>query len=223
MNQFWKLISVLPVMLVMFVGGCKDPRAEDKAAIRQLMRDYGAATQAANGTAVVSKWTKETLDHYTEIVKLVLDGTAEQVRARPLADQMEILTARALATRKDLKGMDGRAFQIYGTNQGWYSDGEDDYSTWTDGMADIAVDTNGQAAWCYMLENGKRTAYSLKFVKSGDSWLFDETSAHPYVDYWIKKVASESGMSPAEVMLVSIQDFHGVEIDLKSIWQPMKK
>lgn len=220
-----QLVGVVAAVCVLMFGtpGCKDPHAEDKAAIRQMMRDYHQANQDRSGSTVVSMMSPETLAHYDQILRLALDGTAAQVRARSAFDKMEIVMLRALSSRKELKGLDGLGYQIMATNKGWYADEENQYDTWTDGMADLSVDTTGDGAWCYILENHKRTAHTLKFEKKNGRWLFDERSIHPYVEWWIKEEAKLSGLPEDEIIIQSVEDFHEIEIDRKTIWQPMKK
>ena len=223
-NLLCRMIGLMLAALVMLAcQGCKDPNAEDKAAIRRLMNEYHAANQERHGKAIVEMMTSETLRHYTELLRLGMDGAEAEIRRLGAFDRHEVFLMRTLATRKDLKGMDGRAYQIWATGQGWYVSEEDELDSWTDGMSDIKVDLDGKGAWCYILEDHKRTRFMLRFVKGAERWQFEETSVYEYYDEWTKELAAEVGISQDDLLLDFIEESTGIEIDRKAIWKPMKK
>lgn len=222
-NYLSRVAALLALALLMLLAGsCADPQAQEKAAIRQLMRDYHAAAQDQKGEWAVSLVTPASLTHYTEVVKLALDGTEAQVRTRTAFDRTEIILIRTLAKRKDIKGMDGRAYQKWATEQGWYVSDEDLYSDWTEGMSDIRIDSSGDAAWCYIREGRKPTRFMLRFAKVNGKWLFDETSVHEYFNHWTAQEAKDLGMSHDQFLVLWLEDFYGFEVDVKNIWKPMK-
>lgn len=212
----------LVAILMLLPGACADPQAQEKAAIRQLMRDYNTAGQERNGEWCVSMMSPDTLAHYTDLVKLALDGTEAQVRKRTAFDRHEVLLARTLATRKDLRGKDGRAYQVWAVGQGWYVTDEDLYDEWTDGLADISIDSAGTAAWCYIREGRQKTRFTLRFVKVNGKWLFDEPSIYEYFDHWTANEARAMGVSQDQLLADLIEYQHGKEVDFKSVWKPMK-
>lgn len=220
-----RLVGVLVAASVLMFGmaGCKDPQAGDKAAIRQTLRAYDAANRERNGKAVVELMSQGTLDFYTKLVRVALDGTEAESRALPAQYRMELIRMRTLATRKDLKGMDGKAFQSWATTQGWYSMDTDGWESLTRGMSDIKIDLDGKGGWCYIFEDGKRTRFMLRFEKVGDQWRFDETSAGEHFDDWTKRLARDFGQTQDDLLIDLVSDELEVEIDPKAIWRPMKK
>jgi hypothetical protein len=218
------LVGLVAALVLMFgTAGCSDPQAEDKAAIRQTLLAYDAANRERNGKAVVELMSPGTLEFYTKLVRVALDGSEAESRALPAHYRMELIRMRTLATRKDLKGMDGKAFQSWATTQGWYAMDTDGWASLTRGASDIKIDLDGKGAWCYIFEDGKRTSFMLRFEKVGDQWRFDETSASDHFDDWTKKWARDERMTQDELLVEMVSEELGVEIDSKAIWRPMKK
>ena len=166
--------------------------------------------------------TPESLDHFTQVVRLALDGKEAEVRKATAATRMHVYMLRTAATRKDVRGKTGADFLKWVCEEGWYSSGDDDVDKWTRGMADLAIDSGGQSAWCYILEDGQRTRFMLRFQKVGGRWLFDVTSTDPYFDHRTTDIASRVGMSQDELLIAAVENQLGIKSDPARLFRPMR-
>lgn len=220
MNTKLLRMAVMWMLAAIFAcAGC-DAQAEEKQAIKQVMRDLHAAYQGNRGHDASELVTPASLEYYGGLLKVAVDGKKKDVQARPVFDRFEILFIRQKSSRKSLKGLDGRGYQTFTTDQGWWSDS--DYDEWTDNMSSIKIDKDGTKAWAQIIEVFKPTIYKLEFEKINGKWKLNELSARAYLSHLYEVQAKELGMPINEFLVYLIEEQLGEDIK-PNIWDPMPK
>lgn len=216
------LLRVAVVWVTAIVCACSgcDAQAEEKQAIKQVVLDLEAAYAKNRGHDAAELILPSNLEYYGGMLKVALDGKRKDVEARPVYDRFEILFIRQKTTRKSMKGLDGRGYQTFATDQGWWSDAE--YDSWTENMSRIKIDQDGTKAWAQIMEERKPTIYKLKFEKIDGKWRLDELSAREYSGYVLEAAAKEMGMSINDFLVFAVEETLGEELR-PDIWDPMPK
>lgn len=198
-----------------------DKQAPEKAAIRQAFKDLEQAYAENKGHHASELVTPESLTYYGELLRVAMDGKPEEVKKRPTMDRFEIYTIRHNANRKALKGLDGRGYQTFTTDQGWWSD--PDLESWTESLHSIKIDSSGAKAWTYIMEGGRPTSYRVNFEKIDGRWRIDELSIREYSGRIIEENAQRERMNVEEYMFKLIEYESGRPVDRGAMQRPMPK
>lgn len=203
------------VLMLVAAVGC-DAQAEDKEAIRASWETIDEANKSSNGEVAAAHFTSGSLARYPRLIKLALDGKKAELDKLDAWDLSEVLRMRTLSTRKDLEGLDGRAYVVYATSKGWYS--------WGDGPPEECrgIRIAGDSAVVYFYSEGEQTGESGRFEREDGVWKFDEESWRPTFNGYVREAAMEEGVTMPEFLISLIEEQSGVTPPA-TIWSPMRK
>lgn len=220
MGTIQRSVAVMAAcLLALALAGCEDPHAEDKTAIRAAVKQLDDANEACDGEAAVAVMSSAALDQYSQIVQLALNGTEREVRGLKPTDLGQVIALRHRMTRKELEGMDGRAYQAFATSACWYSGYGEEYA-WATSMGAIRV--VGDYAYVDIVDDrGRKTGYEGRFEREGGAWKINEFSFHPHTDALLYEDAEFEGMSIEELLIWMEEDDSGEPVG-EEIWQPMR-
>jgi hypothetical protein len=196
--------------------GC-DARAADKEEIEQVYADLDRCNNSKNGAAALEIFTKESFAEYDRLLKIGLDGTAEEVKALGPVQQLEVMRMRVRAKRSDVAGKSGREYVEFATSRGWYVAPPEDHTMELLKKFRFAQDGSATAE---VISDGDSTGVRLRFVKQEERWRFDEVYANKQWDAVLRRAAREEGLSEDELLLEILSDEVKQEIP-DSVWQPM--
>lgn len=221
-----KLVHGVMIMLAMLAAsvcgaGC-DGLAAEKAAIRKCVTDLEAAYVGGQGHLAAELVTSECLDHYGKLLKVAMDGKRADVEKLSAFDRFEVLFIRHKSNRKSLKGLDGRGYQTFTTDQGWWSDLNDDTTSLTKSMAGLKFDQSNTSAWCYIIEDRETTRFKVDFKKVNGAWKVNELSVRDYHSDVIERDAKMLKMPVNNYIITLIEDVTEEEVSAK-VWDPMPK
>src|SRR5262245_29571826 len=102
------------------LAGCEQHTAE-KGEIKRVFAASQDLKEQRDGEGLAEVYTAGSFERYDELIKLALDGDEKSVRALGPMDKIDVLRMRCRATRKELKGQDGRAFVEWACSGGWFA------------------------------------------------------------------------------------------------------
>ncbi len=231
---------LLVLLLMLPLSGC-DKQAPAKREVRAAWDAYVKANEEHRGQDAAALVTKNTIEHYTKLLKTALDMPAKDVWNLPPTQMSEILKIRNRFKKSEVKGIDGKGYLIIAGSRGWNTDSDPE---WT--LTDIRINDERASASIYNPEweseyNKQRALralarrarmgsriekpprYPVELRKEGEVWKVDETSMHARVDQELKDLAKESRMSVRD-MLMEIEGFLTDQEKIPmSVWEPMKK
>jgi hypothetical protein len=152
------------------------------------------------------------------VIKVALDGTKEEVQALGPTQRLEVLLIRLMAKRKDVERLDGREYCEFATSRGWYVTPPLEQTN--DTLKKITVRGNNASGQLY--SDGQKTGLTMRFVKQGGKWRFDEPDAVAQWDRTWQQAASLEGASVTKLILEELEVRTGKEVT-DAIWKPMKK
>lgn len=211
------VLTIAAVLMSLFCPACDDPHADDKAAVRAALRQIDTANRSRDGEAAVAVMCRASLDEYTRIVQIALDGKPDEVRRLPPHKLALVFELRNRLTRRELQGMDGRAYQAYATSAGWY---DAEWGSWEESVGRIEID--GDRAVAYILDDrGGRTGDRMHFVFEDGMWKVNEFTAGRSIDEAYEREAGQFGMTVENYLILLEEEISGKQVR-STIWQPMK-
>lgn len=238
------LRPLLLALLLLPLAGC-DARAKDKEAIRLTWTTMKQGCDGSDGAAVVKSLTRESIEHYGRVHKMVLDMSETDLLKQPPTTIGEVIEVRCKATRKDIQKLDGAGYIAFAVSKGWWAGSLEELE-----ITDIRVAGDFAEASMYFPEwekeyrseqwsnalGGRRTRrlglggsgvdkpprYAVRFVKEQTGWKFDELSMLPHWDKQMYEMAKLERMHIRPFIEASLEEEEGIEVP-KSAWQPMKK
>jgi hypothetical protein len=175
------------------------PPHPDEAAVRAAFDAYRAAALARDGEASLAYVADAVIEYYGEVRRLALYATADEVRARPLPDQLYVLLLRLRIPVERLRTMTGRELFAHGLTQGWI-DPEN-----TRAMRMDAVLVQGNLATGFTTLNGQRSPVDLHFVRRDGAWKWDMLGIIHFMDPALRALARNNGMEPEALLLNMVQ------------------
>lgn len=185
----------------------------DEAAVRAAFEAYRAALLARDGDAALLHVSESTFEYYGEMQRLALYATAEEVRARPLPDQLYVLMLRTRIPAERLRGMTSRELFAHGVAQGWI--GEE--STRSMRVGRIYVD--GVTASAPVLQEGRPSPLQLQFVRQDGAWKWDMLGVIQVMDPLFRQLAQAGGATP-EALLVQVVEEANERRLPPTVWDP---
>lgn len=235
--RFRVLASVVLLLFGVGLPAC-DKHAEQKKAIREVYDTYNQTAESGDGPGQAAVLSANTLTHYDKLLKIGLNGKADEVMALSPSAQHEILAMRNRATRKQLQGYTGKGYVIHAVKQGWWSGfGDDEWKL-------RSIKVNGDSAEARIVEdiptytisqsyrsslrssarierNRKPREYPIRFVCEDGKWKVDETTLFPRFDAEATAAAKAYRVSMRDFLMAWEEDESGKEVTMK-IWDPMK-
>jgi hypothetical protein len=200
-----ELVGDPPLMPVDFTGvgtgtaGRQDAPRPEEAAVRAAFEAYRAALLARDGDAALLHVSEATFEYYGEVQRLALYATADEVRARPLPDQLYVLMLRTRIPTERLRAMTPRELFAHGVVQGWI--GEE--STRTMQVGRIFVD--GGRASAPVLQEGRPSPLNLHFVRQDGAWRWDMLGVIQLMDPLFRQLAEAGGATPEALLLQVVE------------------
>lgn len=171
------------------------PPHPDEPAVRAAFEAYRAALLARDGDAALLHVSEAVFEYYGEVQRLALYATADEVRARPLPDQLYVLMLRTRIPTEQLRAMTPRELFAHGVVQGWI--GEE--STRTMQVGRIRVD--GRLASAPVLEDKRPSPLHLQFVRQDGAWRWDMLGVIQLMDPLFRQLAEAGGATPEALLL----------------------
>ncbi|MBX3358961.1 MAG: hypothetical protein KF745_11105 [Phycisphaeraceae bacterium] len=211
--------------LVTAMSGC-DSRASQ---IRESLKQLVEAVEGQDGRTVASLYSKSTVDHYGELVKLAREGKREQIAKRSVNDRGIILMLRHRLTGAQLRQLDGAGTIALMADRGWWGidNGVEEYGKirvsgntgWMEVREPDRRVTRSGRRW---LEDTRRT-YNVRFYLEDDVWKMDETSLFQLWEELLEREVKAAGMS-ADAFLIEVEEMQSDTPVPRNIWDtPPKK
>ena len=210
--------AALFLFLVLLLVPACDEFAEDKEEIKTVFDNVNLYNNTKNGKAILECFTEESFAAYEPTIRVALDGTKEEVLALGPTERLEALMIRLMAKRKEVEKLSGREYCEFATSRGWYVTPPLEQTS--DTLKKITVRGNNASGQLY--SDGQKTGLTMRFVKQGGNWRFDEPDAMAQWDQTWQQAASIEGASVTELILEELEARTGKEIT-DAIWKPMKK
>lgn len=214
------LISVLAVAsLVASLGGCKEEEAPESDEIRALMARYVGAANNRDGETAAASITAGSIAQYGKLIELGLNGKRKDVEALDAMDLYEVLLMRVCARRRDIEGLDARAYVVYSTSQGWYVDDE----SLTIEIESIKVYGDNAYAKAYFSDGFDKSLVGipLTFKREDGFWKIDENSWRGVFKQVAAERAQLDGVSLAQAVLSLVEEDTGKTAPI-TVWSPMR-
>lgn len=189
------------------------PPHPDEAAVRAAFEAYRAALLARDGDAALLHVSEATFEYYGEVQRMALYATADEVRARPLPDQLYVLMLRTRIPTERLRAMTPRELFAHGVVQGWI--GEE--STRTMQVGRIFVD--GGRASAPVLQEGRPSPLHLHFVRQDGAWKWDMLGVIQLMDPLFRQLAEGAGATPEALLLQVVEGVAKRRLP-PTVWDP---
>lgn len=213
MHRFLTL-ALLPTLLLC---ACEEPDTPEAAGVRAAYQGLEYAAETFDGEEAVSYVAQRSIDYYTGIVRLAIDGSKEQVLALPHIDVYEVIAMRNRVDLKELEKMDGRAWLVYSLSQDWSLDDEEEMEPIELGR----ISVSGDYASAALIDQGTRTGRFVDFYLEDGRWKIDLQSWDNLWNEQIEDAAAESEMEVVEFLL-ALEDYdYGLRPEVAT-WTPMR-
>jgi hypothetical protein len=189
------------------------PPHPEEAAVRAAFEAYRAALLARDGDAALLHVSEATFEYYGEVQRMALYATADEVRARPLPDQLYVLMLRTRIPTERLRAMTPRELFAHGVVQGWI--GEE--STRTMQVGRIHVD--GGRASAPVLQEGRPSPLHLHFVRQDGAWRWDMLGVIQLMDPLFRQLAEAGGATPEALLLQVVEGVAKRRLP-PTVWDP---
>ena len=211
------LTILIAAISLLFLPACNNEHAQDEKDLAKLAESLDDFNNHSNGEGVAGIFSKNTFELYDRLLKVGLNGTAQQVRALPPAEQFEVLLMRIKGSRAEVAKLDGRGYVVYGTSKGWYITAFEDRTT--DTLKHFKFSDTDATADLY--SDGEKSGLRMRFVKEDGVWKIDETYFYDSLSAFITKNSREAGISVEEFLTLVLDDHLKGQVP-DNPWQPMK-
>jgi hypothetical protein len=189
-------------------------RDQGDPAVRDAFLGYKSAILAADGTTAVTHVSQSTINYFDEMQKLALHGTAADVRAQSLINQMQILLFRHRLEPQQVKGMSPRQLFVYGVDKGWI--GKNSVVALEAG----ATEVSGDVATIEIVQSGKPTGLKFRFLRENGGWRLDLVPVLQLGNAALKLAAKQQGITEEFLILSLLESVSGKKVP-PSIWDPL--
>jgi hypothetical protein len=189
------------------------PAHPDEAGVRAAFEAYRAALLARDGQAALPHVAAAVFEYYGDVQRLALYAMADEVRARPLHDQMFVLLLRHRLAPQRLRDMTPRELFAYGVDQGWI--GEE--STRRQQIDRVWV--HGNMANVTINQGGRPSPLDYSFVRQEGAWKWDMLGVIQWMDPAFRMLADRNGLTP-EALLVRVVEATNKGTVSPAIWDP---
>jgi hypothetical protein len=181
--------------------------------------NIAAAQDSGDGAAILPLYTIQTFEHYDSLLKIGLDGTADQVRRLEPFDRMEVLRMRVKAKRSELAHLTGRQYVEFATSRKWYAQTDPDADDGELQNLQFGID----CATAEIPIKELKTRVRFRFMKENGQWKYDEPTTFQEMDLVLRKLADSEGIAESELVIGILEDELQMEEIPDSAWQPMPK
>lgn len=156
--------------------------------------------------------TAGTISYYEEMVQLALEAEEDELRARSIVDQAQVLTLRHRFPTDELRTLDGAAVFAQGVDEGLIGD------IGQLGIGEIQV--RGDEAEADALSGGERLSFvRWRFEREDGRWKLDLTALFPLTKAALEQAASEAGLTTEELLVRTLEQASGEPVS-PDIWDP---
>ena len=152
----------------------------------EIRADYKACMQAlaaGDGEAAANLTAQADLDDYGRLAKAVREGTRAELQSLTPYNRFMAIYLRHTLSAQELKGMDGRAFLVYLTNEGFFES-----AVWDD-LGEVNI-YKGYATGVLLDEDDRPTNYKFEFIPEGGRWKTSSLPTALYYDHMIQNEAA---------------------------------
>ena len=195
-----------------------------EAAVRATFEAYRQALIAGDGERAAALVDRATGDYYRELKRLVLDGSAEDVRRRTFVDRFLVVAFRHQFDAAELTGMELADVIVRAMEIGWIN------SAAIEQLAVGAVRIDGDEAYA-----AARTRASLedpelgggidemeyRFAKEGGIWKFRFSALVSSIDEVMRNLAEQLGAEEDDLIFTLVESLTGVEV-LPEVWDAIE-
>jgi hypothetical protein len=189
------------------------PPHPEEAAVRAAFEAYRAALLARDGEAALPHVAEAVFEYYGDMQRLALYATANEVRARPLPDQLYVLMLRTRIPTRRLREMTPRELFAHGVAQGWI--GEE--STRQQRVGRVLV--NGNMAGAAVMQGGRPSPLRFAFVRRDGAWKWDMLGVIQWMDPIFRELADANGLTPEELLLRVVETANKRPLP-PTVWDP---
>lgn len=181
--------------------------------IRRAFNGYKAAILRQDGDAAVLLVDRTTLEYYSRMKALALDGSKSEVRQLTPMNKIMVLTLRHRVAVDELRAMTAEALFIYAVNHGWIGKS----SVLDTEIGELRV--FGADASAEYIKNRVSTSLKFRFKKELGKWKLDLTSLIPIADQAMTMLIEKQGLDEDAFIINLIESVSGKRVSA-SIWQP---
>lgn len=195
-----------------------------EAAVRATFEAYRQALIAGDGDRAAALVDRATGDYYRELKRLVLDGSAEEVRQRTFVDRFLVVAFRHQFDAAELNGMELADVIVRATEIGWIN------SAAIEQLAVGAVRIDGDEGYA-----AARTRASLedpalgggvdemeyRFVNEDGIWKFRFSALVSSIDGVMRNLAEQLGADEDDLIFTLVESLTGVEV-LPEVWEAIE-
>jgi hypothetical protein len=184
--------------------------------IRQAFLNYKGAILEQQGQSAVSLVNRATVQYYSRMKTLALEGEEKEVRQLTPMNKIMVLSLRHRLPVDDLRTMTPEEVFIYAVNQGWIGKN----SVLDSDIGQLQVfgnDASGE-----YVRGGKPTPLKFRLTKEEGNWKIDLTALTPPADQAISLLIKKEGLDEDAFIVGLVESVSGKKVS-PSIWQPPGK
>ncbi|MAS92052.1 MAG: hypothetical protein CMO55_02555 [Verrucomicrobiales bacterium] len=199
--------------LLLFLLPFTSIHGDEAEAIIDAWEDFTEACHERNGSDATKYVSSASREYYSEIQKLAVSATKEEIQALPLGKQVTTLSIRMRVSPEDLQRMSGEALFIHSIDKGWIGKPRSEDET----IAEI--ESTGNTATAKESVGGEITEHVVHFLKEDEQWKFDMLPTIRLVDETFETTCAESGESEEDFVEAFLKLITG-ESDVGDAWTP---
>ena len=181
--------------------------------IHRAFNAYKAAILRQDGDAAVVLVDRTTLEYYSRMKALALDGSESEVKQLTPMNKIMVLSLRHRVALDELRTMTAEALFIYAVNHGWIG---------KNSVLDTEIGEPrvfGTDASAEYIKNRVATSLKFRFKKELGKWKLDLTSLIPIADQGMTMLIQKQGFDEDAFIINLIESVSGKRVSA-SIWQP---